>query len=101
TAELDVLVNNIYNNVTKRNISDGRFLVYPVDTPSPEAQKKLDILQNKYNWIVRFDGNVWDDNSEVGRNASPDLDERRENWLRQKFPNNEKILRGPKMAAMN
>lgn len=97
--ELDVLVDNIYNNVLRRGIHDGKFFVYPVDVPSPEAQQKLSILQNEYNWDVRLDGNIWDD-SEFGR-ARQDLDARRENWLQLKFPDNKRISRRAKMALVN
>lgn len=97
--ELDVLVDNIYNNVVRRRIYDGNFFVYPVEPPSPEAQQKLDILQDEYNWDVRLDGNIWDD-SEFGR-ARQDLDARRENWLQLKFPDNKRRSRSAKMALMN
>lgn len=97
--ELDVLVDNIYNNARQRRIYDGKFFVYPVDTPSPEAQQKLDILQNDYNWDVRLDGNIWD-YSEFGR-ARQDLDARRENWLRLKFTDSKRKSRSAKMALMN
>ena len=96
SAEFDVFVDNIYNNTTRRSIYDGKFFVYPVETPSPEAQRKLDILQNQYNWDVRLDGNIWD-YSEAGR-TKQDLNTRRENWLREKFPNSKHLLRSAKMA---
>ena len=84
--ELEVLVDNIYNNTTRRDIRGGNFFVYPVDTPLPETQRKLDILQSDYSWNVSLDGNIWGDGSETGRTRN-DLEVRRENWLRDKFPN--------------
>jgi hypothetical protein len=100
TDELKVIVDNIYNNTTQRNIYDGKFFVYPVDAPSPETQQKLDILQNKYNWDVRLDGNIWDDFSEAGR-TKQDLDARRENWLRDKFSKSKYLSRGAKVSLTN
>ena len=96
SEEFDVFVDNIYNNTTQRSIYDGKFFVYPVETWSPEAQQKLDILQNKYNWDVRLDGNIWD-YSEAGR-SKQDLNARRENWLREKSPNSKHLSRSAKMA---
>lgn len=93
--ELEVFVDNIYNNSTQRAIYAGKFFVYPVETPSPETQEKLDILQNDYNWDIRLDGNIWDFGSEIAR-TKPDLDIRRENWLRDKFPNHKKSSRSAK-----
>lgn len=98
--ELEVLVDNIYNNTIQRDIYEGKFFVYPVDTPSPETQQKLDILQKEYNWDVRLDGNIWEDGSEAGR-TKQDLKARRENWLRNKFPNSVHISRSAEMAVAN
>jgi hypothetical protein len=93
--ELKILVDNIYNNTTQRDIYDGKFFVYPIDTPSPETQQKLDILQNEYNWDVRLDGNIWDFD---GGRTKQDVNARRENWLRQKFPNSKHLSRSAKVA---
>jgi len=90
--ELEIFVDNIYENSTRRAIYGGKFFVYPVETPSSAAQLKLDMLQNDYNWDVRLDGNIWDDYSE-GARTKPDLDARRENWLRERFPDHAKTLR--------
>lgn len=90
--ELEVFVDNIYNNSIQRAIYGGKFFVYPVETPSPGTQLKLDVLQNDYNWDIRLDGDIWDDYSEVAR-SKPDLDARRENWLRDRFPNLRKASR--------
>jgi hypothetical protein len=98
--ELEMFVDNIYNNTTRRNIYDGKFFVYPIDAPSAETQRKLDILQNEYHWDVRFDGNIWDDNFEAGR-TKQDLNARRENWLRGKFPDYKRIWRSTRMARAN
>jgi len=94
--EFEVFVDNIYNNTTERSIYDGKFFVYPVQTPSPEVQQKLDILQNQYNWDVRLDGNIWDF-SEAGR-TKQDLNARRENWLREKSPKSKHLSRSAKMT---
>lgn len=98
--ELEVFVDNIYNNATQRSIYDGRFFVYPVDTPLPETQQKLDILQNEYNWDVELYGEIYQDDSEVGR-TKQDLKASRENWLRQKFPRSKHLLRSAKMPLTN
>ncbi|MGC1241614.1 MAG: hypothetical protein WA874_08500, partial [Chryseosolibacter sp.] len=99
-AELKVLVDNIYNNATRRKIYEGDFFVYPVDAPSAETQRKLDILQNEYNWDVRLDENIWEDGSTSGR-AKQDLNARRENWLRDKFPGSKRLSRSAKVAFAN
>jgi hypothetical protein len=52
--ELEVMVSNIYNNTVNRQIYGGRFFINPVVTPAPETQQKLDILENQYNWDIRF-----------------------------------------------
>ena len=98
--EFKMLVDNIYNNTTRRGIHDGKFFVYPIDTPLPETQQKLDILQSEYNWDVRLDGNIWDDYFEGGR-TKQDLNARRENWLRQKFPDSKYLRRSEKVAFVN
>jgi hypothetical protein len=98
--ELEVLVDNIYNNATRRDIYDGNFYVYPVETPSPGARQKLDILRDEYDWDVSLAGNIGEDYSEVAR-AREDLDARRENWLRQKFSDGKQIRRKAKMARTN
>jgi hypothetical protein len=94
--EFKMMVDNIYNNTTQRDIRDGKFFVYPIDTPLPETQHKLDILASEYNWDVRLDGNIWD-YFEGGR-TKQDLNARRDNWLRQKFPNSKYLSRSAKMA---
>ena len=98
--ELEVLVDNIYNNATLRDIYDGRFFVYPVVAPSPETQQKLDILQNQYNWDVRLNGDIYEDEFEAGR-VKQDLTSRRTNWLRHKFPDSKHLLRSAKMVLGN
>lgn len=98
--ELKSLVDNIYNNTTRRNLYGGRFFVYPIETPSPETQQKLDLLENRYNWDVRLNGDILDDPSEAGR-TQQDLDVRRQNWLRDKFPNSKNLARSTKMAFTN
>src|SRR3546814_8526139 len=75
--ELEIFVDNIYENSTRRAIYGGKFFVYPVETPSSAAQLKLDMLQNDYNWDVRLDGHIWDDYYE-GARTKPELDARRE-----------------------
>jgi hypothetical protein len=95
--ELEVFVDNIYGNATRRSIYEGKFFVFPVETPSPETQRKMEILQSVYNWDVRLDGNIWDDYSEEGR-IKQDLNARRETWLRNKFPESKHLLRSARMA---
>jgi hypothetical protein len=99
TAELEVFVNNIYNNATQRNIYDGKFFVSPVEAPSPAAQAKLDYLQNTFNWDIRLNKDIYED-SEGGR-VKRDLNTRRENWLRHKFPNSVQAARSARMALIN
>ncbi|HEU5146563.1 MAG TPA: hypothetical protein VFT90_07615 [Chryseosolibacter sp.] len=94
--ELAVFVDNIYKNTTRRDIHGGKFFVYPVETPSPESQEKLDILQNDYGWDVRLDGNIWDFSAEAGR-VKQNLDTRRNNWLQKKFPNSRILTQRAKM----
>lgn len=91
---LAIFADNIYNNATARSIYGGTFFVYAAEAPSPETQQKLDILQNEYNWDVVI---YLDEYFEAGRTRQ-DLDSRRENWLRQKFPGNKRILRSARMA---
>lgn len=98
--ELEVLVDNIYNNATQRSIYEGRFFVSPVEAASAQTQKKLDILQNEYKWDVGLNRDIYEDNSEAGR-TKKDLKSRRENWLRQKFPNNKHLFRSAAMARTN
>jgi hypothetical protein len=100
TQELEVFVTNIYNNTTKRDIYNGKFFVSPVDNPSPETQRMLDILQNDYHWKVRLNGDLSDDDSESGRTKNS-LEVRRENWLQHKFLKSERISRSGKMALAN
>jgi hypothetical protein len=98
--ELEVFVSNIYNNVAQRGIYDGRFVVNPVEEPSPETQQMLDILQNDYRWDVRINGEPYEDYADAGRTKNS-LDVRRENWLQHKFHKRERISRSGKMALTN
>ncbi len=79
--ELAIMVDNMFNNVTTRNITGGRFIVTPVSDPSPETQQKLDIMQNDYGWRIGLNSEDIYDDSSSGR-TSLTLDARRENWLR-------------------
>jgi hypothetical protein len=100
-AELEVLVDNIYNNTSRRKIYNGAFVVSPVDTPSPETQRKLDALQNNYDWHVELNGDFYyEDNLETGR-VRQDLEASRETWLREKFPNKRGKMRSAKSALIN
>lgn len=98
--ELEVLVDNIYNNAMLRDIYAGRFLVYPVETPSAETQRKLNILQSDYNWRISLNGYPDDEDYEAGR-IKHDMKAQRENWLRQKFPNSAHISRSGKIGITN
>jgi hypothetical protein len=92
--ELEVMVNNIYNNVLNRNISNGQFFVYPVVAPAPETQQKLDVLTNDYNWQVGFNNEIYNTfSSEAGRSSSAsDSYLSREKWLRDRFSNGQQII---------
>lgn len=98
--ELEVMVNNIYKNTVKRNIYNGQFFVNPVVTPAPETQLKLDVLQNEYNWEVRFNDEIYNYNWEAGR-TKLNVDARRENWIRDRFSNSEHILQTARMVSVN
>lgn len=94
-GELDVMFNNVYANAVKKGIYNGRFFVNPVVTPSPETQKKIDVLVNQYNWQVGFNDeiyNAYDDSDTGGRRSAPDSDAKREQWLRDRFSNAQKII---------
>jgi hypothetical protein len=73
-----------------------------VANPSPETQVMLDILKDDYGWTIGINSDdIWEFDSEAGRGKTS-LETRRENWLRGKFPNNNKrISRNAKMAFMN
>lgn len=58
--ELEVYVDNIYNNTRRRSIEDGIFYIYAAEAPSPETQQKLNILQSDYHWDVILDESIWD-----------------------------------------
>lgn len=97
-GELEVFVDNIYNNATRRHIYEGRFIIYPVEAPTPETQRKLDILQNDYNWYIGLNGDISDDHSGAGR-VKQDVNARRENWLRHNFPKRKHISRSAKKSS--
>ena len=81
--ELALMVNNIYNNATTRNITGGRFIVTPVSDPSPETQNLLDILQNDYGWRIGLNSeDIYDDFDSEGGRVMASLEDRREKWLR-------------------
>jgi hypothetical protein len=98
--ELEVIVDNIYNNTTQRKIYGGRFFISPVDAPSPQTQQKLDILQNDYDWTIGINGDPYQVESPGGR-TKQDLEAHKQNWLRRKFPNSEHFSRSTKMALGN
>lgn len=84
--ELEVFVNNIYTNTTRRSIYGGYFYIYPVEHPSPETQRKLDILKNDYQWEVGLQNDA-EARTKLDWHAS------RDNWLREKFPNSKRLAR--------
>lgn len=97
--ELEVMVTNIYNNTISRNINGGKFIVTPVDDPSPQTQEMLDLLQNYYGWTIGLNSdNIYDD-SEAGR-VNTSLEARRENWLRDRAPG-KRISPNAKMVVVN
>lgn len=91
--ELDVMVNNIYNNTVARGVNNGKFYVNPVVMPSAEAQQKLEILENDYAWAVGFNDEIYEAYGAhaSGRSASEE-ESRREEWLRMRFPNAQQII---------
>ena len=91
--ELAVMVDNIYNNSTSRNITGGRFIVNPVSDPSPETQHLLNILQNDYGWRIGLNSeDIYDDfDSEEGR-VMASLEDRREKWLRARSADNKHAM---------
>ena len=87
--ELAVMVDNIYNNATTRNIRDGRLIVTPVSDPSPETQHLLDILQNDYGWRIGLNSeDIYGDFDSEGRRATASREERRAKWLRARAADN-------------
>lgn len=100
-GELEVMVDNIYNNVAERSIRGGRFIVSPVDDPLPETQRKLDILQNSYDWKIGLNSDdIYEEDPEAGR-GKISLEVRRDKWLENKFPNFKRKPLNGKMAFMN
>jgi hypothetical protein len=100
-GELEVMVDNIYHNVSERYIRGGRFIVSPVDNPLPETQQKLDILQNSYGWEIGLNSDdIYEDYPEAG-SGKISLEARRENWLRNKFPDLKRKALNGKIAFMN
>jgi hypothetical protein len=83
--ELEVMVTNIYNNTITRNINGGKFIVTPVDDPSPQTQEMLNLLQDYYGWTIGLNSDEIYDDREAGR-ANTSLEARREKWLRERAP---------------
>jgi hypothetical protein len=103
-AELDVMVNNIYNNVIARHIYDGKFFVNPVVTPLPATQRKIDVLRSQYNWQVGFNDDIYNAyEMSAGRSKdTSDPNAQREKWLRERFSNSEKIIkRARELSSVN
>jgi hypothetical protein len=100
--ELEAMVNNVYNNVIARHIYNGKFFINPVVAPTPAAQQKLDLLKNEYNWQVGFNDEIYNAyNSDAGRSRSiSDPNARREQWLRERFSNSEKIIERAKAVSV-
>lgn len=101
--ELEVFVNNIYNNTINKQISNGKFFVNPVVTPSSESQQKLDFLASQYNWEIGFNDEIYNGyDSEAGRSSATDVDSRREQWLKARFSNSKEIIeKAHSVASMN
>jgi hypothetical protein len=104
--ELEVMVNNIYNNVLNRQISNGQFFVYPVVAPAPETQLKIDVLTNEYNWQVGFNNEIYGAFSSEAASSriASDLNANasREQWLRGRFSNGQQIIeRAPVTDLVN
>jgi hypothetical protein len=98
--ELEAMVANIYNNVITRHIYNGKFFVNPVVAPMAATQQKIDVLKNEYNWQVGFNDDIYNaHSSEAGRSTSTsDESTRREQWLRERFSNSEKIIERARVA---
>jgi hypothetical protein len=99
--ELEAIVNNIYNNTVKRHIYNGQFFINPVLTVAPETQQKLNVLENEYNWDIRFNDEIYAEDWEAGRSRSNNADARRENWLRDRFPNSKHTLQNARVFSVN
>jgi hypothetical protein len=50
--QVDGVVNNIYNNATKRLIRDGYLFLQYTEEPSADAKSKIKTLQADYGWTV-------------------------------------------------
>lgn len=50
--EIDLLINNLYDNAVKRDIYDGMIALTGSDTPSANAVEKIRVLTDKYRWKI-------------------------------------------------
>lgn len=92
--ELAAFVDNIYNNTKIRKIYNGQFFVNPVVTPTAATQQKIDLLKNQYNWTVGFNDEIYEASDAFGRKSvTSDTDSRREQWLRERFSDAERIIK--------
>jgi hypothetical protein len=98
--ELEVMFNNIYSNAVNRGIENGQFLIYPVVAPALATQAKIDILETDYHWIVQLN-DLYSVDAARSRGTA-DLEARREQWLRQRFSDSQKIIeRAPAISDVN
>ncbi|HEY0743013.1 MAG TPA: hypothetical protein VGD40_16200 [Chryseosolibacter sp.] len=82
--ELEIMVQNIYDNSIARQIYDGRFIVTPVDAPNASTQRMLDELQNYYGWRIGLNTDeIYDFESIESGRTKMTREVSRETWLRE------------------
>jgi hypothetical protein len=57
--QADGVIDNIYNNTTKRLIRNGYLFLQYSEDPSEDSKNKLRILQNDYGWEVHIETQEW------------------------------------------
>lgn len=54
TAEIDDLINNVYDNSTRRDIRNGTMHLTNSDTPSQQAEQMINMLEMEYGWSIEL-----------------------------------------------
>lgn len=54
TPEIDDLINNVYDNSTRRDIRNGTIHLTNSDTPSPQAEQLVEMLEVEYGWRIEL-----------------------------------------------
>lgn len=54
TAEIDDLINNVYDNSTRRDIRSGTIHLSNSDTPSQQAEQMINMLEMEYGWSIEL-----------------------------------------------